>query len=142
MTQTTEWPIFSTTRPITAKMPAQQLKKERSKSDEANIQLAIQALDQGQFRTIRSAARAYSVCHKTLTRRLKGQPSRRDILANSRRLTNLEEEVVTQYITDLQSRGFPPRLSTVEEMANQLLRDREVGPIEKNWAQNFVRRNL
>jgi hypothetical protein len=81
------------------------------------------------------------VYHKTLTRRLKGQPSRRDILANSRRLTNLEEEVVTQYITDLQSRGFPPRLSTVEEMVNQLLCDREVGPVGKNWAQNFVQRN-
>ena len=41
---------------------------------------------------------------------------------------------------DLDSRGFPPRFTAVEEMANLLLADRGATPVGKNWAANFVNR--
>lgn len=50
---------------------------------------------------------------------------RRDIIANSRKLTNLEESVLIKYILDLATKGFPPRVSVVEDMANRLLATRD-----------------
>ena len=41
---------------------------------------------------------------------------------------------------DLSSRGFPPRFTAVEEMANLLLADRGATPVGKNWTANFVNR--
>ena len=41
--------------------------------------------------------------------------------ANCLKLTKLEEEVIVQYILDLDNRGFGPRLASVEDMANYLL---------------------
>jgi hypothetical protein len=67
--------------------------------------------------------------------------SRRDILANSRKLTNLEESVIVQHILDLDSKGFPPRLSGVEDMANRLLAERDAGRVGTRWAHNFVKRH-
>jgi hypothetical protein len=39
-------------------------------------------------------------------------------------LTDLEEMVIVQYILDLDSRGFPPRVADVEDMANHILTTR------------------
>ena len=82
----------------------------------------------------------------TLSRRLRGIPSRRGISANSRKLTNSEESAILQYIIDLDLRAFPPRLSMVEDMANILLATRnasDVSDIQRvrvKWASNFVKR--
>jgi hypothetical protein len=46
-------------------------------------------------------------------------------MPNSRKLTNLEESTIVEYILDLDSRSFPPRLSGVQDMANRLLADRD-----------------
>jgi DDE superfamily endonuclease/Tc5 transposase DNA-binding domain/helix-turn-helix, Psq domain len=114
----------------------------QSSSDESRILLAIEAIRRHEFLSIRAAARAYSVDHTKLSRRLKGQPARRDIQPNSRKLTELEESVIVQHILDLDSRRFPPRLSGVEDMANRLLADRSASKVGKNWASTFVRRHL
>ena len=55
-------------------------------------------------------------------------------------LTKDEEEVIVQHILKLDERGYPPRLSDVEDMANSLLAERQQRPVGKNWASNFVRR--
>ncbi|KAL2887713.1 hypothetical protein HOO65_040050 [Ceratocystis lukuohia] len=53
-----------------------------------------------------------------------------------------ENEVISSrsFIIDLDSRGFPPRLRGVEEMANKLLADRDASSVGKRWASNFVKR--
>ncbi|RKL07307.1 hypothetical protein BFJ70_g16897, partial [Fusarium oxysporum] len=51
------------------------------------------------------------------------------------------QPIIVQFILDLDSRGFPPRLRCVEEMANRLLADRETPPVSKRWASNFVKRH-
>ncbi|KAF4453469.1 hypothetical protein F53441_3879, partial [Fusarium austroafricanum] len=61
----------------------------------------------------------------------------RDSIPKSRKLSDLEEQIIVQFILDLDSRGFPPRLRCVEEMANRLLADREMPPVGKRWASNF-----
>ena len=40
------------------------------------------------------------------------------------KLSKLEEEVITQYLIDLDSRGFAPRLTGVEDMVNYILESR------------------
>jgi len=78
----------------------------------------------------------------TLSARRDGRPTRRDIPANSRKLTDLEEKTIIQYIIKLYARAFHPRLSYVEDIANRLLRERNAPPIGIRWAHNFVKRQL
>ena len=42
-------------------------------------------------------------------------------------LTKLEEEVVVKHILELVTRGFPPRLAAVADMANFLRAKRHLG---------------
>jgi hypothetical protein len=48
--------------------------------------------------------------------------------------------VIVQYILDLDSKGFPPRLYGVEDMANRLLAERNAGRVGTRWASNFIKR--
>ena len=111
-----------------------------STSYEARIILALEAIRNNSDLSTRAAAKLYNVQRITLGNRLTGRPARRDIPANSRKLTDLEEETIVQYILELGVRSFPPRLSGVEDMANQLLRTRDASDVGQRWTHNFVRR--
>jgi hypothetical protein len=82
-------------------------------SDEADIHLAILALNAGQIQTERYAAGTFKVSRATLHRRRAGTLARRDC--------QLEEEVIVKYILDLNLRGFVPTYAAVRDMANRLL---------------------
>jgi hypothetical protein len=109
-------------------------------TQEANIILALQALQKDPELSLRRAVQIYQVPFSTLRNRKQGRQSRRDIIANSRKLSDLEEQTIVQYILDLDTRGFAPRLRGVEEMANRLLAKREMPPVGQRWASNFIRR--
>ncbi len=109
-------------------------------SKEAQLNLALKALEKDPKLRLSAAAKIYSVPYTTLYNRRVGRPSRRDIPANSRKLTDLEECTIIQYITELCTRIFPPRLRFMEDMANRLLRERDAPPVGKLWAHNFVKR--
>jgi hypothetical protein len=47
-------------------------------------------------------------------------------------LTKLEENTIVQRIIKLDFQAFPSRLSAIEDMANQLLRDRDASRVGKN----------
>jgi len=51
-------------------------------------------------------------------------PARRDIVPHNRKLTCTEEQVLIDYILDLGSRGFSPRIAVVGEMADLILVER------------------
>jgi len=109
-------------------------------SKEARVLLALQSIQKSQKSNVLSTASHYDIPEATLRHRRAGRPSRRDIPANSRKLTDLEENSIIQYISELCARAFPPRLRFVEDMANRLLRERDALPVGKLWAHNFIKR--
>jgi hypothetical protein len=108
--------------------------------NEADILLAISAIDRGQIQSINRAATTYNVPQSTLSDRLAGKPARGDCQPNSKKLTKLEEEAIVEHILDLDSRGFPPSLDAVRHMADKLLDERGAGKVGKRWPSNFVKR--
>jgi len=87
---------------------------------EAHLQLANQAIKQGQIQSVNRAARIYKTPRSTLRDRRAEIKARRDCTPNSRLLTDPEEEVLIQYILDLDTRGFAPNLPCVRDMASQI----------------------
>ena len=65
---------------------------------------------------------------------------RPDCQPNLKKLTELEEEAITGFVLELASRGFPPSLNVVREMANKLLAARGAGVVGNRWPQHFVDR--
>ena len=90
-------------------------------NNEANILLALQAYRNDPKLSLRRAAKIYQVKYSTLFDRENGVTSRCDWIPKSRKLSDLEEQIIVQFILDLDSRGFPPRLRGVEGIANWLL---------------------
>jgi hypothetical protein len=111
-----------------------------SASRESRVILALEAIQKNPKLSLHAAAKIYNVTVNTIRNRQDGKPARCDTTPNSRRLTNLEEKAIVQYIIDLAARSFPPRLRGVEDMANQLLGVRDAPPVGKLWAHNFVKR--
>ena len=109
------------------------------KNDETQLNLAIQAIQHDPKLKVYTTSKIYQVDHRKLARWLNGMPPRRDILANSRKLTDLEEQVLIERILDLGSKGFAPRLCVVEDIANRLLATRQGKRVGPRWAANFVR---
>jgi hypothetical protein len=107
---------------------------------EVRTLLAPQALQNDPKLSIRRAAKTYQIHKKRLRRRRNGIQSQRDTIPKSRRLSGLEEQIIVQYILNLDSRGFPPRHRGVEEKANRLLANRDASPVGKRWAINFIKR--
>ena len=97
-----------------------------STSYEARVTLALKAIQINKNLSLWATAKIYNVDYTTLSRRHAGWPTRHDIPANSHKLTDLEEETIVQYILELGVWSFLPRLCSVEDMANQLLRARDV----------------
>jgi hypothetical protein len=119
-------------------MPQQQ--NAQPISAEADIQLALQAIQQDATLSIPPATAIYKVAEQTLRRRRIGIPSWRDCAPNSMKLLKTEEEVIVEHILDLCERGFPPRLAAVKDMADSLLAERHWDPVGQNWAKTFVKR--
>jgi hypothetical protein len=95
--------------------------------NKADISLAILAIDQNQIQSINRAAMTFNVPESTLCSRRAGTTARRDCQPNSKKLSQLEEEVITEYILDLDLRGFSPTLGAVRDMADKLLAEHSAG---------------
>jgi len=86
--------------------------------------LALKAFERDVTLKVNTAVKIYGIDRITLTQRRNGKPTRYDTPANSRKLTDLEEKTIIQYIIKLYTRTFHPQLYYIEDMANQLLRKR------------------
>jgi hypothetical protein len=109
-------------------------------SNEANIQLSISSLNKNQIRSVRATAQTYNAPRTTLRDRRAGRPARRDCQPNSKKLSQLEEEVIVSYILNLDLRGFAPTYAAVRDMADKLLAARGAGQVGQKWPANFVKR--
>jgi len=64
------------------------------RSNEVRLLLALQALQDDKNLSLRKVAEIYDVDYTTLFYRRAGRPARRDIPANLRKLTDLEEKTI------------------------------------------------
>ena len=101
-------------------------------SQEGRIFIAIEALRFDKTLSYAKAAILYNVPRTTLRRRINGRHARNDPSLITTKLRKLEEEVILNNIIDLDSRGFAPRLSSVEEIANLILASRGGNRVKKN----------
>jgi hypothetical protein len=108
---------------------------------EGRMSLAMLAIDQNQFKSVRGTAKTYDVVRTTLRRRHTGIPSKRDCISKSKKLTELEEEVIIQHSLDLDSRGFSPQLNLIRDMANRLLAIHAGRQVDIQWPSNFINRS-
>jgi len=120
---------------------------DQNTSKEGRILLAIRAFRNGQFSSIRAAARAYDVPRSTLTTRLQGRTARADSTPNNQKLTPTEESTLVEWILSMDQRGLPLQATTVRQMANLLLAERSkststtLSTVGKCWVRNFINRH-
>ncbi|EDN95803.1 hypothetical protein SS1G_11682 [Sclerotinia sclerotiorum 1980 UF-70] len=92
---------------------------------ESQINLAIQAIASSKKLSVRRAAKIYNIPHTTLTYRIAGRTPKAGSRSIHCKMTELEEKSLFQYIIDMDERGFSPRISDVEDMANYILETRD-----------------
>jgi hypothetical protein len=112
-------------------------------NQEGKILLALDDIKNGRLKSLRAASRLYEISYTTLHARANGRISRGDTRANGHKLTQLEEDSLTQWILSMDSRGASPRPATVGEMANILLAARGSQPsptVGQNWPSTFIKR--
>lgn len=119
-------------------MPPQ--RRCQSRSTEANVILAMSAIDEKQLTSNRAAAKHYNVNKDTLRNRRLGKPARQDCIPNSKLLTELEERVIVEHALDVDSRGFQLNYDLLRGVADKLLADRGGRRVGVNWPATFVRR--
>ncbi|KAL3712109.1 hypothetical protein TMatcc_000805 [Talaromyces marneffei ATCC 18224] len=117
-------------------------KKDPLKSAQigGKIELTISDLKNGRIRSIREAARIYTIPRTPLQDRLNGVPYQHAIRANNHKLTQFEEESLIKWVLDLTKRGLPPRHSLVREMVNYLLSQHGNRQVGEKWVYNLVKR--
>ncbi|CBF70985.1 hypothetical protein AN4391.2 [Aspergillus nidulans FGSC A4] len=111
---------------------------------EGRLLLAVQAIKKKEITSIREAARRFNVPESTLRTRLRGTTNRAESRANGHKLTEIEEEVLKQWILSLDLRGAAPTKAHVREMANILLAKRGSTPIQtvgQKWVYNYTQRH-
>ena len=111
-----------------------------TQSQEARLILAIKAIRTTKTISRRRAAQLYNVPETSLRNRMNGRVEKASERNARHILTATEEETLVQYILDLDSRGFPPRIAGVEDMANLLLATRRASPVGGRWSHRFVQR--
>jgi helix-turn-helix, Psq domain len=98
---------------------------------ETKIILAIEAIRMSKKLSCRKTTKLYQVSYSIFCNRINSR-----IILLERRLANikliiLEEEVIIHNILDIDSRGFVPRLASIKDIANYILKSREGRYISK-----------
>jgi hypothetical protein len=113
----------------------------KSANQEGKILLALNDIKNGRIQSIRVAAKLYEIPRATLQTRAYGVVSMVERRHPLYKLTQLEEDSLTEWIISMDTRGAAPRPATVGEMANILLAARGTNPsptVGKNWPSAFI----
>ena len=138
--QPTELVSFCQEHPLAHQRDMPQQQNAQLSNREGRIQLALSAYNNHQFKSLRRAAEAFNVPPSTLTSQYNGITHRPESRNAQHKLTATEEQTIVQYILNLDSRGFAPRLCKVADMADKILGVRGSKPVGKHWAERFVTR--
>jgi hypothetical protein len=123
--------------------PIRSESRQKSANQEGKISLALSDIKYGRVKSIREAARLYAIPRATLQTRAHGVVSMIERRHPRHKLTQLEEDSLTEWILSMDTRGAAPRPATVAEMANILLAARGCYPpptVGKNWSSTFINR--
>ena len=123
--------------------PIRSESSQKLANQEGKVLLALSDIKDGRITSLRAAAKLYEIPFSTLQARADGRIARVDKRPNRYKLTQLEEDALTQWIISMDSRGAAPRPATIGEMANILLAARGSQPpptVGKNWPSQFVER--
>jgi hypothetical protein len=115
----------------------------KSANQEGKVSLALDDIKNGRIQSIRAAAKLYEIPRATLQTRAHGVVSMVERRHPRHKLTQLEEDSLTEWIISMDTRGAAPRPATVAEMANILLAARGTSPsptVGKNWPSTFIQR--
>jgi Zn-dependent peptidase ImmA (M78 family) len=126
---------------------------QNAMASESRIQEALNALRQNEFESIYAAAKYFGVSRATLNRRASGSLSRAQAKEPAQTLSTTEENVLSRWITQLSTNGYPPTHMLVKEMAEEIRQQRVrrvndalqqlvyYPPIGQQWVQRFLGRS-
>ncbi len=116
-------------------------------SIEVRLLEALNTLYTQTLPNVTQAARDFNVPYQRLLARFYGVQSKQDRPASGRKLTDVEELAVCQYLNQLDKMGTSARLSMLVGCANSILRAREADSttqpptISAAWSKRFLRRH-
>src|SRR5271169_3313232 len=121
-------------------------RSEKATETDTKVEAALEALSKGLYRTPYASAKALQVDQKTLRRRLAGGKSRVEGKENQQNLTHAEEKALARWITQLTATGHPARHAFIQEMAEEIRRQRHTSsavPISypalgDSWVPQFL----
>ena len=110
--------------------------------DEARqcLQQAFQAYEEAEGGlSITQAASLHTVSKTMLCHRINGRRDQVLYITSKQRLTPKEEEHRQNWMLQLQSWGFPPRIAKLCKIAEELLRAKQdFKKLGKNWSEKFL----
>ena len=112
-------------------------------SKEEQMKAAIKAFNEGKFQSKSACACVFDVPSQTLMKRLNGVTSRKESLANGRKLSDIEENTLSRWILDMSQHGLPLQLSSVHYFAQLLLSAQlklpQKATIGELWVNQFIK---
>jgi hypothetical protein len=109
---------------------------------EEQINGALESIRTHQYPSIRAAAKAYGVNHRTLTRRLRGGLSYTQARQPQLLLSPEQEDLLVRWILDLERLGHPPNHTQIREFVVLICKAAGSSPtIGINWVPRFLQRH-
>jgi hypothetical protein len=81
------------------------------------MEMVLEAYNIGRFKSKTACVKAYSVLLGTLINRLNRTKPRRELLSNSRKLSDLDEETLKEWIIDMYERGLGLGIPRIQYLA-------------------------
>src|SRR5579875_883872 len=107
---------------------------------EEDVNSAIQAVAMGQ--SVRKAALEWGIPRATLQHRMTGTQPRSTAFSELQRLSQVQEDHLTQWILTQAALGLPPTHAQVRSFVCRILATKgDLSPLGKRWFQGFLRRN-
>lgn len=114
------------------------------------MDLAVKAMQSGNFSSVRACATFYNVPRSTLRDRLAGSQPHSLAHEKTQYLTNTEESTLVKTITRLTNTGFPASIALVRDIATEIRRSRihlsttlppAIAPPSERWTLRFRKRH-
>lgn len=108
------------------------------------------AVNARRYSSINSAAKDFNIAESTLRGRINGGKSQQEGDAQRQHLTESEEKALVKWIQRISITGYPPRYSTIKEMAEEMRKRRinsvndasiqlvEYSELGQQWVRRFL----